>query len=249
MAMEKIQYKIEGFEGPLDLLLHLISKHKLDINDIPIFTLVQQYVDYVRQMQDADMQVASEFVEMAARLVYIKTVSLLPVHDEGETLKKELEGQLIEYQLCKEVAKELSTHTDGFDYSCREMMKFKGSTKYERQHTPAEILMHYVNAIGRGRRKLPPPIESFNQIVSTQIVSVNSRVVFIYRKLIKHGERFWNEFFIDSKSKSEMVATFLAILEMMKANKITLKTKSEQTIVVLSKRENNERENKFTSSD
>lgn len=238
MALEKIQYKIEGFEGPLDLLLHLISKHKLDINDIPIFTLVEQYVSYVRQMQDSDMEVASEFVEMAARLVYIKTVSLLPVHDEGETLKKELEGQLIEYRLCKEVAKQLSTQADGVDYSCREMMKFKGSTKYERMHEVSEILAHYINAIGRGQRKLPPPIESFTQIVSTKIVSVNSRVVFIYRKLVKNGERYWNEFFFDSKSKSEMVATFLAILEMMKANKIKLETKRDETVVVLSKKEN-----------
>ena len=69
--MEKISYKLEAFEGPLDLLLHLINKHKLNINDIPIFTLVEQYLDYVRQMQDDDMEVASEFLEMAARLVYI----------------------------------------------------------------------------------------------------------------------------------------------------------------------------------
>ncbi len=237
MVVEKIQYKLEGFEGPLDLLLHLISKHKLDINDIPIFTLVEQYVEYVRQMKDADMEIASEFVEMAARLVYIKTVSLLPVHDEGETLKKELEGELIEYQLCKEVAKELSTKADGFDYFCREPVKFKGSTKYERLHDLSEIMMHYVNAIGRGRRKLPPPIESFTQIVSTKIVSVNSRVFFIYRKLIKHGERYWNEFFYDSKSKSEMVATFLAILELMKANKVSLENKRDEVVVVMNERE------------
>ena len=67
--MEKINYKLDVFEGPLDLLLHLISKHKLNINDIPIFELVEQYVDYVRQMKEADMDVASEFIEMAARLV------------------------------------------------------------------------------------------------------------------------------------------------------------------------------------
>ena len=88
--MEKIRYKLEVFEGPMDLLLHLISKHKLNIYDIPIFELVEQYTDYVRQMKEADMDVASEFIEMAARLIYIKTVSLLPVYEEAKQLKEEL---------------------------------------------------------------------------------------------------------------------------------------------------------------
>ena len=86
--MEAISYKLDVFEGPMDLLLHLISKHKLNIYDIPIIELVTQYVDYVKQMQEQDMYVASEFLEMAARLVYIKTVSLLPVYEEAEELKK-----------------------------------------------------------------------------------------------------------------------------------------------------------------
>ena len=72
--MGKISYKLEVFEGPMDLLLHLISKHKLNIYDIPIFELVEQYTSYVRQLQECDMDVASEFLEMAARLVYIKTI-------------------------------------------------------------------------------------------------------------------------------------------------------------------------------
>lgn len=75
--MEQLSYKIDVFEGPMDLLLHLISKHKLNINDIPIVQLVNQYLDYVRQMQEQDFDIAGEFLEMAARLIYIKTVSLL----------------------------------------------------------------------------------------------------------------------------------------------------------------------------
>ena len=84
--MEQLSYKTEVFEGPMDLLLHLISKHKININDIPIFTLVEQYLDYVRSMQEQDFEVAGEFLEMAARLIYIKTVSLLPKHEEAEVL-------------------------------------------------------------------------------------------------------------------------------------------------------------------
>lgn len=96
--MEKISYKVEAFEGPLDLLLYLISKHKLDIYDIPIVELVDQYIAYVRSMENDDLYVASEFIEMAARLVYIKSVSLLPVYEEAEELKRELTGELIEYR-------------------------------------------------------------------------------------------------------------------------------------------------------
>ena len=110
--MEQINYKLEVFEGPMDLLLHLISKHKLNINDIPIVELVNQYLDYVRQMKNADFDVAGDFLEMAARLIYIKTVSLLPRQEEAEQLKKELTGELIEYRDCKIMAEKLSRSRD-----------------------------------------------------------------------------------------------------------------------------------------
>ena len=87
--MEKISYKVEAFEGPLDLLLYLISKHKLDIYDIPIVELVDQYIAYVRSMENDDLYVASEFIEMAARLVYIKSVSLC-LFMRGRGVKREL---------------------------------------------------------------------------------------------------------------------------------------------------------------
>ena len=113
--MEQLSYKIDVFEGPMDLLLHLISKHKLNINDIPIVQLVNQYLDYVRQMQEQDFDIAGEFLEMAARLIYIKTVSLFPRHEETEILKKELTGELIEYQDCKIMAGRQTDLTDLFD--------------------------------------------------------------------------------------------------------------------------------------
>ena len=82
--MEKLSFKVQEFEGPLDLLLHLIAKHKLNIYDIEISALLEQYLAYIEQMQRQDMEVASEFLEMAARLVHIKTVSLLPRHEEEQ---------------------------------------------------------------------------------------------------------------------------------------------------------------------
>lgn len=99
--MEAISFKLDVFEGPLDLMLHLISKHKLNINDIEISKLLEQYMIYIEQAKEQDLELAGEFLEMAARLVYIKTVSLLPKPEEADEIKKELQGALIEYSLCK----------------------------------------------------------------------------------------------------------------------------------------------------
>lgn len=229
--MEKIQYKIDVFEGPLDLLLHLISKHKLNINDIPIFVLVEQYIDYVRRMEDADMEVASEFLEMAARLVYIKSVSLLPVHEEADELKKELSGELIEYRDCKEMAEKIAQTANGFDYFYRQTMKIETNKKYERTHESNLILNSYLSALGKGKRKLPPPIEAFTAIVSKKIVSVSSRITGIFSKFRSGTKRHFKDFFTDASSRSEMVATFLAMLELIKANKITVDDSAENPTV------------------
>jgi len=106
--MDKLSYKLPVFEGPLDLLLFLISKNKLNIYDIPVSILVSQYIEHIRLMKDVDMEIASEFLEMAAKLVYIKTVSLLPKHEEADKLAEELTGQLLEYKVCKEIAEKLA---------------------------------------------------------------------------------------------------------------------------------------------
>lgn len=229
--MEKIQYKIDVFEGPLDLLLHLITKHKLNINDIPIFELVEQYIDYVRQMEEADMEIASDFLEMAARLVYIKSVSLLPVYEEAEVLKKELTGELLEYQDCKKMAEKIAEQANGFDYFYRSTMKIEADTKYERIHEGNELVSHYLEAIGRGKRKLPPPIESFAAIVTKKIVSVGSRISGIFSKFISKKTNKLTDFFTDASSRSEMVATFLAILELIKAKKLHVEGDGEGSVV------------------
>ena len=219
--MESISYKLDVFEGPMDLLLHLISKHKIDINDIPILLLVEQYLDYVRQMQEADMEVASEFLEMAARLVYIKTVSLLPVHEEeAEALKNELQGELSEYKDCQLMAKKLSDQAKGFDYLSRAPEKFAPDMTYTRSHEPFELLKAYIAAIGRGKRNLPPPIEAFSGIVAHKIVPIKERVSFIMHRLFKGKKQRFKAFFEGAESRSEMVATFLALLSLSKEKKI-----------------------------
>lgn len=229
--MEQINYKIDVFEGPMDLLLHLISKHKLNINDIPIVELVNQYVDYVRQMQEQDFDVAGEFLEMAARLIYIKTVSLLPKHEEAEILKKELTGELIEYRDCKLMAKKLSEQTDGFNRFVRPAQEGYVNYDYERFHEGEELLNAYISAAGRGRRKLPPPLDSFKVIVAKKFVSVATKVSTVMRKLWSGKKVKFLSLFKDAQTKSDMVATFLAVLELAKTKKIIIEGEMENPSV------------------
>lgn len=220
--MEQISYKLEVFEGPMDLLLHLISKHKLNINDIPIVELVNQYLDYVRQMENADFEIAGDFLEMAARLIYIKTVSLLPRHEEAEQLKKELTGELIEYRDCKLMAEKLSKQTDGFNRFVREPQEGYVNYDYERFHEGEELLNAYISAAGRSQRKLPPPIDSFKEIVARKFVNVASKITTVMRKLWSGKSVKFLNLFDGAQSKSDLVATFLAVLELAKTKKITI---------------------------
>ncbi|WMJ22235.1 segregation/condensation protein A [Paludicola sp. MB14-C6] len=217
--MQQLSFKLEVYEGPLDLLLHLISKHKLNIYDIEISILLEQYINYIEEMQAQDLEVASEFLTMAARLVYIKTLSLLPKHDEGEELKKELEGQLLEYQLAKAMAGKLEELNRGGLLFIRELQEIEVDKTYHRKHNKQELLDAYIIAIGKAKRKLPPPKTAFSGIVSRRMVSVESRIVFILKKLYQTGQVSYQEFFY-SDDRSELVATFLAMLELIKSKRI-----------------------------
>ncbi len=207
----------------MDLLIHLISKHKLNINDIPIVELVNQYLDYVRQMEDADFEIAGDFLEMAARLIYIKTVSLLPRYEEEtEKLKKELTGELIEYQVCKEMAEKLSHQTDGFNRFVRDPQPGYVNYDYERFHEGEELLNAYIAAAGKAQRKLPPPLDSFRGIVARKFVNVASKITTVMRKLSSKKKTRFLDLFSDAQSKSDLVATFLAVLELAKMKQISI---------------------------
>lgn len=234
--MEKIEYKLEGFEGPLDLLLYLISKNKLNINDIQLTVLVDQYVDYIRRMNESDMDVASEFIEMASRLIYLKTVSLLPKHEEAEQLKEELTEELMEYERCRKIAMFLSNMTDGFDCFVKTPEKIEYDKTYTGRHEKEIVLDSYIAAVGRGRRKLPPAANVFGKIVAKKIVSVSSKIVFVMKSLTRGGKQRMNSLFNNAKSRSELVATFLAVLELCKANRVHLDGDGEELEVSMVRR-------------
>ncbi len=217
--MEKISYKLDVFEGPLDLLLHLIEKNKLNIYDIQISELLEQYMKQIELMQQQDLEIAGEFLAMASKLVQIKSSMLLPKHEEAEEMRRELSGQLIEYQKCKMVAKMLS-QSISFDSFCREPMKIKADMKYKRSHEPDYLIPAYLAAVGRGKAKIPPPKEAFSGIVTHRIVSVSSKIIGVMRKLWGGKILPYSAMFEDASDKSELVATFLAILELIKGKRV-----------------------------
>lgn len=218
--METISYKLPCFEGPLDLLLHLVQKHKLNITDIPIAELLEQYLKTIEEWQRTDMEVAAEFLEMAARLVQIKTAMLLPRHEEADELRRELSGELMEYQLCREAAGRLAPLYRGGSLFVREPTEVTPDLTYRRQHDKAELLDAFLAAAGRGRRRLPPSPKAFSGIVERKIVSVSSKILFVLRRLYRSRAVRYDSLFEQADSRSELVATFLALLELVKAHRI-----------------------------
>ncbi|MBQ5398293.1 MAG: segregation/condensation protein A [Ruminococcus sp.] len=221
-TIPQLSYKLESFEGPLDLLLTLISKNKINIYDIQISELLEQYMEQIQRMRENQMDIASEFLAMASRLVYIKSAMLLPKYeDEAEELKKELSGQLIEYQLTKQIAEKMSKIYD-FDTFYKDASPVKFDLTYNRRHDPSDIVKGYIDAVGRGKRKLPPPQSAFSGIIERKIVSVNARIITVMRKLW-HGKRVrYHELFTAANERSELVATFLAVLELVKGKRVRI---------------------------
>ena len=234
--MEQLTYKLPVFEGPLDLLLNLIAKNKLNIYDIEISVLLEQYTEKIKEMQEQQIDVESEFLEMASRLVYIKSTMLLPKHEEEvEELKKELTGQLLEYQECKRIAGVMANIIT-FDNFCREPSQVDYDMTYNRVHNPIVLQEAYIRAAGRGKKKLPPPSDAFKGIVARRIVPVGSKIIHVLRLLRRNGNCPYEQMFTASKDKSELVATFLAILELVKGKRIRVEGDGDDAEVRLIER-------------
>lgn len=228
-----IPVKLEVFEGPLDLLLHLIDKNKIDIYDIPIVEITNQYMDYIRQMQKEDLNVMSEFLVMAATLLDIKCRMLLPkeVNEEGEEEdpRQELVEQLLQYKMYKYMAYELKDRQ--LD---AELMMFKQPTvpkevrEFEEPVNLDELLsgltLSRLNAVfqdvmKRQDNKIDPVRSKFGKIEKEEVpLPVKLTYVEDYAK--SHKRFSFRQLLEEQKSKMHVVVTFLAILELMKTGVI-----------------------------
>ncbi len=224
--MNEVTFHLESFDGPLDLLLHLISKNKVEITDIPIAEILRQYLEYIKLMQEFDLDVASEFITMAAHLMQIKSKMLLPVYDEetGEDPRAQLVEQLLEYQRFKEAGGYLGEKSElGRDLYVRGQEPLeKDYTDIVYANTAEQLLKAIDDILQRAERRLPPPITAFKSIVGKESVPVGGRITHILHLFTKQESIKLEDLLLTSQSRSEIVAYFLAILELSKNGRVVL---------------------------
>ena len=186
--MEKLTFKVNEYEGPLDLILALLSKHQIGIYDINISDLLEQYMAYIRTLRENQMEVASEFLEMASRLVYIKTASLLPRYEKEEDPRAELVGQLLEYQSCKQAAALLRLRDTGWSVFTRAPMPLEIDPTYRRRH-PISIAegISTREAFAKERQILQPLKERANYTINTALLSTAQNKERVCDLFLKNG--------------------------------------------------------------
>lgn len=233
--MTAISYKLENFEGPLDLLLHLIEKNKVSIYDIPIVLITEQYLDYVSHMETEDLNVVSEFLVMAATLIDIKSRMLLPaeVDEEGqeEDPRAELVARLLEYKMYKCMAQELVSLEEG---AARHM--YKAPTvpdEVARYESPVDLdqlldgltlarLQSVFESVMKRRTERIDPVRSKFGTIRKESVSLETRIGTVMSYARSHRTFSFRQLLERQADKVEIVVTFLAVLELMKMGKIHL---------------------------
>ena len=231
----EISYKLENFEGPLDLLLHLIEKNKVNIYDIPIVLITEQYLEYVNHMETEDLNVVSEFLVMAATLIDIKCKMLLPVEvnedGEEEDPRAELVARLLEYKMYKCLALELQDMEQGAQkHFYKEPTVPKEVEKYEAPVdldqlldglTLAKLQAVFESVMKRQADKIDPIRSKFNTITE-EPVSLEEKVGDVIKYASKYKKLRFRQLLERQGDKLELVVTFLAVLELMKMGKIGL---------------------------
>ena len=224
--MTEIQYHLSAFEGPLDLLLHLISKNKVSIYDIPIAEILEQYDAALEQMEIRDLELESEFIAMSAQLLYIKSKMLLPRNEELEEEtdpRESLVQMLLEYQKFKEASGLLSRRFEvGRDIFTKEPEVLEPDKTYRFSHDKSDLSNAVIKMLERSENALPPTVSNFTGIVGREVFSVSAKVAFVLKRILEIGKIGFKSLFSKVKSRSEVVATFLAVLELCKSGKIRL---------------------------
>lgn len=225
VVRSKTEEEMQDFEGPLDLILFLLGKNKMEIQDISISLICDQYLRWLEQRQKLDLEVASEFVTMASHLVYLKTRMLLSIEDaeaqsEMDALIQSLEERRRSenYVLVKSLAAELDPMGEfGRNILTRNPEPVKRGKIYEYSHEPGDLVLAMAEIHSRTERAMPPPVSVFRDIVSHEPYPVESKAREIIRRLKEHGMTRFRLLFQGNRSRSEVVATFLAVLELCRA--------------------------------
>ena len=240
--MGEPQYRLEGivrtrtdemedFEGPLDVIFLLLSKNKIEIENVSITAILEQYLAYLDEMKRLDMEIASEFITMASHLMLIKTKMLLSAAEQAEA---ESELDLLRQSLVERRRKEameqireavtiLEPRNEiGRCVFTKEPEPVRRDQTYRYQHEPADLLRALDMITERNNRRLPPPTVNFKGIVGKERYPVTKKAGEVLRQLLLRGVERLKKLFRGNRSRSEIVATFLAILELCKTNSVSL---------------------------
>ena len=240
--MGEPQYRLEGivrtrseqmedFEGPLDVIFLLLSKNKIEIQDVSITAILEQYLAYLDEMKRLDMEIASEFITMASHLMLIKTKMLLSAAEqaEAETELDLLRQSLIERQR-KEAMEAIRTAISWLEprneigrcLFVKQPEPLRKDQTYRYQHETADLLRALDEISERNQRRLPPPTVNFKGIVGKERYPVSRKTGEILRRLVLRGVERLKNLFKGNKTRSEVVATFISVLEMCKTGSVWL---------------------------
>ena len=224
LETKKYPIKIDNFEGPIDLLLYLIEKNKMDIYEINLTEITEQYMEYLNEMQELNLEIASEFLVMASTLLYLKSKNLLPKQEEEEEItEEELIRRIVEYKKFKEISK---TFKENYEMYSKRI--FKGpeniqlpkktlEEKYDSNLIP-EI---YKNIVERTSVRLNQNAKNIEKIALVDTYTVASKVKEMFKILIKNKKFVFNKVFsLSKKNKQEVVTAFTGLLELSRRNKV-----------------------------
>ncbi len=240
--MSEPQYRLEGivhtrsetledFEGPLDVIFELLSKNKIEIQDVSITAILEQYLAYLEEMKRLDMEIASEFITMASHLMLIKTKMLLSAAEAAEA---ESELDLLRQSLVdrrrKEAMEQIRLAVSQLEprneigrcLFTKEPEPLRRDQSYRYQHNVLDLLKALDTISERNQRQLPPPTMNFKGIVGKEPYPIGRKTGEVLRQLVLRGVERLKNLFKGNKSRSEIVATFLAVLDLCKTNSVTL---------------------------
>lgn len=226
LQTNKYAIKIENFEGPLDLLCHLIDKNKMNIYDIKISEITDQYIEYLNKMEQMNLDITSEFLIMASTLLYIKSKGLLPKQESEteELTEEELIKRIVDYKKYKEISKKLKENYEKFSnrlFKLTEAIELP-KQKLEKEYTKEVIPEIYVNIVDKNKNRVNQNAQNIKKIAITDTYTVASKVKEMFKELLRKPKFIFNKMYTLSKcNRVEVVTAFTGLLELTRRSKVT----------------------------
>ena len=225
LETNKYKIKLENFEGPLDLLVHLIDKNKMDIYDINLSEITDQYIEYINEIEKMNLEVTSEFLVMASTLLYLKSKNLLPnqENDEQELTEEELLQRIIDYKKYKEITKmlkEMYQNSNTVIFKTPEQIELP-KQKLEKEYKKEIIVEIYADIIERSAERLNKNAKNIEKIAITETYTVAEKVKVMFKELLHNKKFVFNRLFPSKKcSRPEIVTAFSGLLELSRRSKV-----------------------------